>query len=267
MALKNNKIKNTGLLFEMLIKQITEESISNSEPKAILLVKKYFYNTELAKESKLYNSLINSSSLSESEASLLLNEALNAHKTLNKKQLANDKYNLIKEMKQKYSDTSVLKTKVDNYSVYASIYNIFESNLDTTSFDIVDVVRNKTTLLEHLTKKIETNPLKEIYEKSGKLTRKLLTEATFNRFNQKFVNLNESQKEIVSNYAKNTLTEQMLKENLENVINTIKEKSTETDNKEIINKLTTLKECVKVDDSTVEQVLFFNELLNELKSI
>ena len=99
------------------------------------------------------------------------------------------------------------------------------------------------------------------------MTRKLLTEATFNRFNQKFVNLNESQKEIVSNYAKNTLTEKMLKENLENVIKTIKDTSTEIDNKEIINKLLTLQESVKVDDSTVEQVLFFNELLNELKSI
>lgn len=267
MALKNNKIKNTGLLFEMLIKQITEESLSNSEPIAISLVKKYFYNTELAKESKLYNSLINSSALSESQASLLLNEALFAHKTLNKKQLSTDKYNLIKEMRTRYSDTSVLKTKIENYSVYASIYNIFESNVNVQSFDIVDIVRNKGTLLEHLTKCVDENPLKEIYTKSGKLTRKLLTEATFNRFNDKYVNLNESQKEIVDHYAKNTLTEDFLKTNLNNVIDTIKQKSTDDDNKEIIKKLTQLKESVKVDDSTVEQILFFNELLNELKSI
>ena len=267
MALKNNKIKNTGLLFEMLIKRITDESLSNSEPIAISLVKKYFYNTELAKESKLYNSLVNASALTESQASLLLNEALKAHKTLNKKQLDNDKYNLIKEINSKYNDLSVLKTKIDNYSVYASVYNIFESNSVNKSYDVLDIVRNKSTLLEHLTKKDEANPLLEEYSKVGKLSRQFLSQATVNNFNKKHANLNESQKDIIAHYTQNTLTESKIKDNLEHLINEIKTKSSESDNKELVNKLTLFKESAKVNDKTVEQVLFYNELLNELKSI
>ena len=63
--LKNSKYKNTGILFELLVRQIASDILSNKEPQAATLVKKYFSNTELAKEHKLYQTLINVNSLTE----------------------------------------------------------------------------------------------------------------------------------------------------------------------------------------------------------
>ena len=57
---KHSKIKNTGILFELLSRQITQDIISDDKKsKSIDLLKKYFNeNTEIGKENQLYQLLV-----------------------------------------------------------------------------------------------------------------------------------------------------------------------------------------------------------------
>ena len=49
--LKNSKYKNTGILFEMLVRKLTSETLSSNKSVTIDIIKKYFgRNTELSKE-------------------------------------------------------------------------------------------------------------------------------------------------------------------------------------------------------------------------
>ena len=56
MIIKHSKYKNTGILFELLVRQITADTLSNTESPAINILKKYFTKTELGREYKLYES-------------------------------------------------------------------------------------------------------------------------------------------------------------------------------------------------------------------
>ena len=58
---KHNKIKNTGILYELLSRQITVDVINDTKsPKSVKLFKEFFNkNTELGKEYELYSILLN----------------------------------------------------------------------------------------------------------------------------------------------------------------------------------------------------------------
>jgi hypothetical protein len=57
--LKHSKFKNTGVLFELLVRQVASDTLNNNDSKAIPLIKKYFAKSnELAKELNLYQTLV-----------------------------------------------------------------------------------------------------------------------------------------------------------------------------------------------------------------
>ena len=58
-SLRHSKFKNTGVLFELLVRQVASDTLNNIDSKAIVLIKKYFAkSTELSKEFNLYQTLI-----------------------------------------------------------------------------------------------------------------------------------------------------------------------------------------------------------------
>ena len=57
--LKHSKYKNTGILFEMLVRKLTSETLSSNKSTTVDIIKNYFgRNTELSKELQLYNTLL-----------------------------------------------------------------------------------------------------------------------------------------------------------------------------------------------------------------
>jgi hypothetical protein len=55
MKLKHNKLRNTGLLFELLVRQITSDTLNNRESKAVDILKNNFNNNSIAKNTKYIN--------------------------------------------------------------------------------------------------------------------------------------------------------------------------------------------------------------------
>jgi len=127
MKIKHNKYKNTGILFELLVRKITADTLSSGNSKAASLVKKYFTKTSLADENKLYQTVNNSIALSESKADSVLSTVLDLSKKLDRDKLAKEKYNLIKEIKNSFDLNDFFQAKIKNYKLLASTYILFES--------------------------------------------------------------------------------------------------------------------------------------------
>ena len=135
------------------MRQIASDTLSNADSKAVKIVKKYFHNSEISKEHKLYHTILTAPRLSEGKAEALINTTIDLAKKLNKEQLLKDKYNLIKEIKKHYDLESFFKSKVNNYKTLAAVYTLFEVAVENKFVEPKQVVLNKLTLMEHITKK------------------------------------------------------------------------------------------------------------------
>ena len=127
MKIKHNKYKNTGILFELLVRKITADTLSSGNSKAAALVKKYFTKSELANENKLYQTINNSISLSEGKAETILSTVLDQSKKLDGEKLAKEKYNLIREIKENFDMNDFFGAKIKSYKLLASTYVLLES--------------------------------------------------------------------------------------------------------------------------------------------
>jgi hypothetical protein len=202
--ISHSKIKNTGILFEVIVRKLTSDTLSGNQSNIFPIMKKYFTNTELGKEYKLYETLMKHKNISESKANIVIESILKSSERLDKEKLQKEKYNLIKELKNKFNVDDLFKTKIDGYKIYASIYNLLEIH-NNKKFNNPEIqIQNKNTLLEHLTQQpIVKKPQSELIEEFKKydkdlriLTYKILLE----KFNSKYSKLNESQKSLLKDF-------------------------------------------------------------------
>ena len=208
MKIKHNKYKNTGILFELLVRQITSDTVSGKNSPAINLVRKYFSKTELAKEHKLYQTLVDSKVISEVKAESLINATLELSTRLNRTNLRKDKYNLIKEIKTYYDIEEFFKAKINNYTQLAAVYNILEAKNATEFISPDQVIENKNTLLEHIIRKevvkVETkDQVLEEYATMDNSTKLLVYKLLLEKFNEKYVSLSSKQKLVLKEYINN----------------------------------------------------------------
>ncbi len=274
---KHSKYKNTGILFELLTRQITSETISNDNPKATGILKKFFSNNStLLKEYQIYHALLNKKFNKEANAAVLLETLVNAHCKLNKSALRRERYNLVREIKNVYNLEDFFKAKINNYKVYASVYNLLENN----SSNPLHVVNSKVIILEHITEKgLPNKPKKDMvmeeYEKFDKETRALTYKMLMEKFNEKYAGLNKNQKTLLKEYVYNISNSPKLKrfinEEINNVRAEIKELSKKTDKvtqiklNEVVSLIKPLCKKSSVHDDNVVNLLNYYELVNELK--
>ena len=278
MKIKHSKYKNTGILFELLTRQITSDTISGGSNKALSILKKYFNSkSELLKEYKIYNALSTKSYQDENKATILVNTLVEAHTKLNRSQLRREKYNLIKELKSTYDLNDFFKAKITNYKTMASIYNLTE-NKDATPLSIVD---SKVQLIEHITKpseKVKKNVVMETYNHEDKNTRLLTQKILLEKFNEKYKGLGENQKVLLQEYVNAVSNSPSLKTYINSEIKDVKKQLTKYSNivtdqvvkikiDEASNMIKPLCKKSSVHDDNVSNLLNYYELVNELKSI
>ena len=234
MYIKHSKFKNTGILFELLVRRITADTLSGANSPAVNILKKYFANTEVGKEYKLYEAVFKSNNVNENKANAILTTVLESSKKLNRSKLRKEKYNLIKELKEHYNLEELFKTKLTKYKELASLYTLLEiyNSQDITNPN--QIIDNKVTLLEHLTAKdvnkegVKDDILEEFksYDKDLRiLTYRVLLE----KFNDKYSSLNNRQKYILKEFINSVDSTPRLKEFYSSEVEYIKE----TLNKEI----------------------------------
>ena len=278
MKQKHSKYKNTGILFELLTRQLTAETMSGTSNKSLNFLKKHFNSkTELFKEYQIYHTLITQKYNKESQANMLIEELLKAHKGLNKSQLRREKYNLIKEIKDTYNVNDFFKSKINNYKILASIYNLLE-NKNISPLSVVD---SKTFLLEHIikvSKKQTKNSVLENYNKQDKNTKLLTYKVILEKFNNKYNNLANNQKLLLKEYVNNVTNSPSLKlyinEEIKKVKNVLTKYINLIEDKTIVIKLKETKDLINpiskkssIQDDNVTNLLNYYELINELKTI
>lgn len=279
--LKNSKYKNTGILFELLIRQIASDILSNKDSHAALLIKKYFSKTELAKEHKLYQTLINVNSLSETKAESLIDTVSRLSEKLNKSVLRNEKYNLIKEIKNYYDLEDFFKAKIQNYKVNAAVFNLLEAHNSVNFIDPKIIVDNKVTLLEFLTQKpVNKNQVKdkilEEYSKQDKGTRILIYKLMIDKFNDRYSTLLPEQKSLLKEFINNVSNTTTLKEYINSQIQNIKleldiltknitDKKTQIKLKEVNSILNLIPKSSSINDDDILNLMNYYELLYELR--
>ena len=280
MKVKHSKYKNTGILFELLTRQLTADTIAGNNPRSLSIIKKYFSgDSALLKEYKIYHTFVGKKFKEEGKATMLINTLIEAHGKLNKSQLRREKYNLIKEIKDTYDINNFFKAKISNYKVMASIFNLLE-NKNASPLSIVD---SKVTLLEHITgKTLKNKPKKDVviedYVKYDKDTRLLTYKVLLEKFNDKYSGLGENQKSLLKEYVNSVTNSPALKsfinKEIKTVKNTITGYSKKVEDKAVVVKLTETRDMIKplckkssVNDDNVINLLNYYELVNELKTI
>jgi hypothetical protein len=282
MQVKHSKYKNTGILFELLVRQITTDTLDGKDSPAKDILKKYFVKTELGREYKLYETLLKKTSLTETKANIAISTLTESSKTLNRGIIKRQKYNLISEIQKNYNLNEFFNHKLPNYKVYAAFYTLLEVNNAQTS-DPNQIITNKVTILEHLTAaqitegKVRDEVMEE-FQKADQDVRFLAYKMVLENFNEKYDVLHPKQKAILKEFITSADNTPRLKEFYSNKINEIKEELLSLNKKtknqvtkikinEIISLVTTPAKNAKVTDNDLVDLLQYYDLINELETV
>lgn len=280
--IKHSKYKNTGVLFELLVRQSTSDLMSNIDSKAVKIFKKYFTNTELSKEYNLYSTVLNAPKLNESKAEVLVSTIIEQAKKLDREKIDKEKYNLIREIKKHYDLDNFFKAKIETYKVYASVYTLIENQLSSIMNDTKQIITNKLSLLEHITKESLTerkvaSKVVEEFMKEDKEIRVLAYKILVERFNEKYSTLSKEQRDLLKEYINNISDTKKLKTYLNTRLlevkteiigfkETTKDKVLQIKLNEVLNFIKPIAVNESIKDEVLIGLMQYYQLISELKA-
>jgi hypothetical protein len=283
MQVKHSKYKNTGILFELLVRQITTDTLDGKDSPAKDILKKYFVKSELGREYKLYETLLKRTSLTEGKANVVVDTLIESSKTLNRGAIKRQKYNLINEIQKHYDLNEFFNHKLPNYKMFAAFYTLTEIANAQNTIDPDQAINNKVTILEHLTaakiaeSKVRDDVMGE-FENADKDVRFLAYKMVLENFNTKYNDLHPRQKEILKEFITSVDNKPRLKEFYTAKVVEIKEElallNAKTKNEvtkikinEIINIIQVPAKTAKITDNDLVDLLQYYDLINELETV
>ena len=281
MKIKHSKYKNSGILFELLVRQITSDTLEGKDSPIKEILKKYFVKTELGKEYKLYETLLNKTSITEARADLIITSLIESSKNLNRRIIKQQKYNLISEVQKHYNLNEFFNHKLPHYKVHAAFFTLLEIYNSPKVTNPEYIIDNKMTILEHLTaakikeEEVRDNILNE-FKKEDKDIRTLTYRISLEKFNGKYDELNGNQKEILKELLysidnKPRLKEfylsktSQLKKELQTLNKNVTDKVTKIKVNEIISLITPSSKNPRITDNHLINLLQYCDLVKELE--
>ena len=279
---KHSKIRNTGILFELLTRQITVDVLNNNKKAQAAEILKEFFNkkTQLGREYELYRVLTTENYKSETKANHLVGAVISARQKLNNIWLKREKYNLIKKIKENYNVNDFFMVRIPNYKVNASIFKLFDSNVDNSP---TSKTENLFTVVEHITRKQISSKKKEKaitegYRKQEKDLRLLAYTILVEKFNKKYSSLSRVQKKLLREYINNISNTNSLKEfiesetvkvkkQLQSYLPVVSDKVTKIKLNEAINQAESLMKGRIVEDKQVVTLMRYYQLVKELENV
>jgi len=284
MKIKHSKFKNTGLIFELLVKQIASDTLSNKESQAIKILRKYYSgNTSLVKEFKLYEFITKNQNVNQNRAEAILSTITEVSRKLNQTLLKKKKYELISEIKKHYNVDEFFGIQVPNYKALAALYCLLEAQNSNQLVNPKLLVDNKTTLLEHLTsasqtEKQVTDSLVEEYSKYDKDLKLLTFKILLEKFNDNYKDLLPEQKNILKEFITSVDSTPKLKNLVNKELTKIEEEVAKLSKKvkdpvisiklnEVAKSIKSIGKKEKVSDIHLVNIMQYYDLVNELKSL
>jgi hypothetical protein len=284
MKIKHSKFKNTGLIYELLVKQIAADTLSKNESAAVGILKKYFGgNTVIAKELKLYEYILKNNNLSEAKAETVISSITEISRKLNQKTLRESKYKLISEIKENYNIEDFFAISVRDYKPLAALYCLLEAQNNDTLVNPDFLVNNKFTILEHLTssevdKDTVKDTLIEEYSKYDKDLRLLTYKILLEKFNNNYKTLLPEQKNILKEFITSvnskTRLRTLVNEEVEKIraevnelASKIKDEVVQIKLQEVLKSIKTLKKTEKISDNHLINLMQYYDLVNEMRKL
>lgn len=283
MKIKHSKYKNTGLIYELLVKQITADLIARKESPAVNILRKYYSGEgTIVQEYRAYKAVLEGTNMLTIKAENLINAAIRAARVINLQELKKDKYNLISDIKKSYDLENFFSEPVADYKPLAAFYCLLEVERSQDVVDPQSIVNNKVTLLEYMTSRYQSkesvrDTLIEEYSSYDKDLRLLTFKILLEKFNEKYDRLLPEQKNILKQFItlgptkklREFLNEEYLKirSRLEKEIETFPRGVERIKLQEALRRLEPVTENVGVGDKHLVQVLQYYELLEELKRV
>lgn len=284
MKVKHSKYKNTGLIFELLVKQIAADTLSRKDSPAVKILKKFYTgNTSLVREFKLYDFVLKNKGIGQKKAEAILSTIVELSRKIDTATLSKQKYELIKELKNHYNLEDFFSIKVESYKPLAALYCLLEAQNTQGLVDPQVFVDNKTTLLEHfLQTKQDGNNAKdtliEEYSKYDKDLRLLTYKILLEKFNSKYDNLLPEQKNILKEFIISANSTTKLRTLVNEELGKIQVQITKLKPRiedqivkikldEISKSITPVKNTEKVTDNHLVSLMQYYELVGELKRV
>ena len=284
MKVKHSKFRNTGLIFELLVKQIASDTLNNRDSAAVHILKKYFTGkTALAKEFKLYEFIAKNKNISQSKAEAIVSTITEISRRLDQTQLKESKYNLISDIKENYNVEEFFSIQVRDYKALAALYCLLEAQNNADLVDPSVLVDNKTTILEHLTSAPQKesdvkDTLIEDYAKYDKDLRLLTFKILLEKFNNKYKDLLPEQKNILKEFItsvnsnarlRNVVNEELFKiaSDVRDLVNKVKDEVVKIKLEEVAKAIVPISKTEKITDSHLVNLMQYYDLVNELRSI
>jgi hypothetical protein len=284
MKIKHSKFRNTGLIFELLVKQVAADTLNNRDSAAVSIIRKYFAGkTSLAKEYKLYEFISKNKNVSQSRAEAILSTITEISRRLDQKTLKKQKYELISEIRASYNIDEFFAIQVTNYKPLAALYCLLEAQNNATIADPQNLIDNKTTILEHLTSSIQKendvkDTLIEEYSKYDKDLRLLTFKILLEKFNNNYKDFLPEQKnilrEFITSVNSSTRLRNIVNEELNKIFNSVTALKVNVKDEVVMIKLEEVAKSInaisnkeKITDSHLINLMQYYDLVHELKNI
>ena len=284
MKVKHSKFRNTGLIFELLVKQIASDTLNNRDSAAVRILKENFTGkTALAKEFKLYEFIAKNKNISQSKAEAIVSTITEISRRLDQKQLKEQKYKLISDIKENYNIEEFFSIQVRDYKALAALYCLLEAQNNADLVDPSVLVDNKTTILEHLTSSPQKendvkDTLIEDYAKYDKDLRLLTFKILLEKFNDKYKDLLPEQKNILREFItsvnsnarlRNIVNEELNKiaSDVKALVPNVKDEVVKIKLEEVAKAIIPITKTEKITDSHLVNLMQYYDLVNELRSI
>jgi hypothetical protein len=287
--LKHSKYKNAGILFELLVRQVTADILNGQDDsKANSILRTYFSeSTELGKENRLYRIIMEEKTKDQASADRLLESIIRTRKKLDERLLNTQKYNLIKEIRANYPLEDFLKGSINNYKLLASIYKIFEEATSDVQADPRDIFKARSCIVEsivapktptRLVSEAEKKDLIEVYQKQNEEVRLLAYKLLVDSFNEKYKTLDDRQKILIREYINNISNTNSLRQYINTEVPSVRKELTELKAKvdndvvrikldETISQLDKITKGTLVKDNQIMALMYSYELIKELKNL
>lgn len=271
--IKHNKLRNTGILFEILCKHMTHEILNpKHKQSAIKIIKKHFNkDSNLLAELKLYQQLCLVGV--DVPVTELLNLSIKGKQRLDSKKIETEKYHLIKSIKESYDQDTFFKHRVSNYKLLASIYNVFEHQpqIDPTAY-----LQNKKTIIESLLTQPEKYTTEQSILSESRDVQKLTGQILLEKFNDKYKVLSNKQRTLLGKYVNSDVDSPEFKDYIITECNNISKKLTQSISKmtdpikqikltEVNNLIQYIVTSDVIKDEHLNSMLKYYELLEEIK--
>ena len=284
MKIKHSKYRNTGLIFELLIKQISSDTLNNRDSAAVKIIKKHFTGkTSLVREFKLYEFILKNRQVSQAKAETILSTITEISRKLDQTSLKNQKYDLISDIKENYNLDEFFAIQTPDYKALASLYCLLEAQNNDNLLDPQYLVNYKSTLLEHLTTQKQNaedvkDTLIEEYSKYDKDLKLLTFKILLEKFNDTYKDLLPEQKNILKEFItsvnsqtrlRNLVNEELMKiaTAVHKLSSKVKDEVVKIKLDEVSKAITPLTNKERISDNHLVNLMQYYDLVNELKSL